>query len=303
MKQILIIFTIIFVMSCASGGGAQVGQKAGGDAAQAAKGVSLDAAIGDFSEYIAGRRLPENALTSAFVLNTPVQSIGNYIADKLTELLLNNTGLRSIIYGEVEAMPDAYHLSLRVVDERTGELKGSRGYELLGTDPVLVNLVNPDISVQSLIERQSILTPFDGAQNSFELKVSTKKSVFYDRENMQISLIASKDCYFVLYHLGVDNNIQVIYPNAFEHGRNTLKAGVPRSIPEDASYMLHAPYGEERILVYASEQPIDIPAEQYEARPVTRSVMDSMMEKSSSRGLAAAPRDATAQVSYSILPK
>jgi hypothetical protein len=126
--------------------------------------------------------------------------------------------------------------------------------------------------------------------------------VYYDSENMQITLLANIDCYFIVYHLDVNNNMQLIYPNAWEQGRNTLRAGVPRVIPERASYVLHEPFGEERILVYASEQPINIPAEQYQPRSVSSDLLASTQE-AWHRGMTVRPREATAQVSYSILPR
>jgi hypothetical protein len=303
--------------------------------------VRLDAAIGDFSRYIAGRRLPDNALTAIAINNTPVERLGFYIADKLTDELLNSAGLRmvsrqdymrvleeqavqagafdddstakmghnlgwrNIIYGTVEPLSDAYHLSLRAVDVQTGELRGSRSYVLIGNDPILVNLVNPNVSVQRLNERETLLTPFNGKQNNFELRVSTNKNVYYDMETMRITLLSNLDCYFVVYHLDVNNNMQVIYPNSLEQGRNTLRAGVSRVIPENSSFVLHEPFGEERILVYASEQPIDIPAEQYQSRSVSGNLITATQEgwHSGSRGMTIRPREATAMVSYSILPR
>jgi hypothetical protein len=219
----------------------------------------------------------------------------------------HNLGWRTIIYGAIEPLSDAYHLSLRAVDVHTGELKGSKSYVLAGNDPILVNLVNPNISVQRLNERESILAPFNGMRNDFEITVSTNKTVFYDYENMQITLTSNADCYFVVYHLDIDNNMQVIYPNQWEQGKNTLKAGVSRVIPENSNFELHAPYGEERILVYASDQPINIPADQYNAKQITREYLASPQTQwqggDGTRALTVRPKGATAQVSYSILPK
>jgi hypothetical protein len=346
MKRMITLIVLLLMLSCATSGGSQrTPQQTTREQASAIDGsVRLDAAIGDFSAYIAGRSLPNVTLTAVAVMNTPVQRLGNYVADKLSDSLLNNTGLRmvsrqdferilaeqniqlggavsddtavrighnlgwrTIIYGAVEPLSDAYHLSLRAVDVESGELRGSKSYILSGSDPVLVNLVNPNVSVQRLTERESLLAPFKGMQNDFDLQVSTNKTVYYDQENMQITLTANVDCYFVVYHLDIDNNMQVIYPNQWEQGRNTLKAGMPRVIPENSNFDLHPPFGEERILVYASNQPINIPEDQYRARQITREYLTSPQTQwqggDGTRALTVRPKGATAQVSYSILPK
>ena len=340
MKYLTILLLCITAFSCASGGAAKSGTGTEPQIAVAGS-VNLDTAISDFSSYIAGRRMPEATLTAVAVMNTPVQQLGNFIADKLTDSLLNNTGLhmvsrqdikrvfseqniqagsfnddttarigrnlgwKSIIYGTVDPLSEAYHLSLRAVNVETGELYGSKSYVLVGNDPILVNLVNPNISVQRLTERESILTPFNGDQNDFNIKVSTNKSVYYDQENMQITLISDTDCHFVVFHLDIDSNMQVIYPNRWEMGNNQLIAGVPRIIPENTSFLLHEPYGEERILVYASDQPINIPEDQYSARSLSTASVESAQEalRGDARGLSVRPKGATGQVSYSILPK
>jgi hypothetical protein len=113
-----------------------------------------------------------------------------------------------------------------------------------------------------------------------------------------------------VYHLDIDNNMQVIYPNFWEKDKNILKAGVARVIPEDTSFALHAPYGEERILVYASLRPFNIPEEQYRPMPVTNELLASPQAlwrieaaaADGSKALSVIPRGATAQISYTILP-
>jgi len=309
-------------------------------AEQTAGAVNLDAALGDFSTYIAGR-LPDGTLTVVAVTEAPAQRLGNYAADELTGSLLNNTKLRmisrldferilaeqniqtnlnfnddttakighnlgwqTIIFAGVEPLQEAYRLSLRAVNVETGELQGSKSYMLNGSDPVLISLVNPNITVQRLDEREKILEPFKGKQNDFQLNVSANKTMYYDNEELQITLSANADCYFVVYHLDIDNNMQVIYPNRWERDKNFLKAGTTRIIPEGTRFVLHAPYGEERILVYASTGPMDIPDDQYSSRSISKDYIEHTQTvlRSSSRGLSVAPRGATGQIVYSILP-
>jgi hypothetical protein len=302
--------------------------------------VGLDAALGDFSVYIAGR-LPAAVLTVVAVTEAPVQRLGNYVADELTGSLLNgaklrmisrrdferilaeqniqtglnfnddttakighNLGWQTIIFGGVEPLLEAYRLSLRAVNVETGELQGSKSYMLNGNDPVLISLVNPNVTVQRLGEREKLLEPFGGKHNDFQLNISANKTVYYDNEELVISLSANTNCYFVVYHLDIDNNMQVIYPNMWERDNNFLKAGTTRVIPEDTKFVLHAPYGEERILVYASTSPLDIPDDQYRASVINRDYIEHTQTvlRNSSKALSVAPRGATGQIAYSILP-
>jgi len=309
-------------------------------------GTNLDAALEDFSAYIA-ERLTKDTLTAVAVTDAPLRSIiGNYIADKLMSLLLNNAGLRmvsrqdfervlaeqyiqagpnfdedktawighnlgwrTIIYTVVNPLQDAYHLSLRAVDVETGELYGTKTYILNGRDPILISMVNPNMNVERLSERETLLQPFDGRYNSFNLTVTANKTVYYDGDEFFVTLRSSEDCYFVLYLLDADNNMEIIYPNFYEKENNFLKANTSKTIPERSVLFLHEPYGEERILVYASPRPFNIPEDQYGKRPITRDLLDSpqalwRIESSDdgSKGMSAAPRGATGQISYTILP-
>jgi len=304
--------------------------------------MDLNSAIWDFCIYIS-QKIPSGHLTVVDTVNSPSQSLGNYISDQVTDLLLNrarlrmvsrqdferilseqnaqaslnfddettakighNIGWQTIIFGGVEPLQSTYHLSLRAVEVETGTLLGSRSYLLTGNDPVLVNAVNPDITIQNLNERDSILAPFDGRQSDFELEVRTNKNVYYDQELLFITLRSSLDCYFVVYHLDVFNKMQLIFPNRWDVGTNSLQAGRERVIPDNTYFLLHAPYGEERILVYASERPISIPDEQYRSRAITEEYLAApeaiWQGGDGTRTMAVKPKGAARQVSYIILP-
>jgi hypothetical protein len=343
-KLLMLLIVCALVLPFAFGGGKS--EKKSGDQTVVPGTVNLKDAVGEFTAYIVGR-LPGGTLTAVVITDAPVQRLGNYVADELTGSLLDIGGLRmvsrqdfervvaeqnlhasgyiddktaagmghilgwrTIIYGAVEPLADSYRLSLRAVDVENGELRGSKSYMLNGSDPVLINLVNPNISVQRLTEREKLLQPFDGKHNDFNINVSVNKTVYYDNEELFITLRSNENCYFVVYHLDIDNNMQVIYPNFWEKDGNILKAGVARVIPEDTSFALHAPYGEERILVYASLRRFDIPEDQYSPRPVTGDLLASPQAlwrieaapAGGSKALTVTPRGATAQISYTILP-
>ena len=342
--SVMMILVCAIMFSCATNGESRKERK---QTTATAEMVSLNTAVGEFSVYIAGR-LPDNTLTAVAVTEAPVQRLGYYVADELSNSLLNksalrmvsrqdfdrvvaeqnvqaggnvddktaarighNLGWRTIIYAMIEPLDEAYRLALRAVDVETGELRGSKAYILNGSDPILINLVNPNITVQRLTEREALLQPFDGKRNNFALNVTVGKTVYYDNEELFITLRSSEDCYFVVYHLDIDNNMQIIYPNFWEKDKNFLKANTARVIPENTSFALHAPYGEERILVYASVRPFTIPEDQYRSKPVTKDYLASPQALwriesgggDSSKALSVVPRGATAQISYTIMPR
>jgi len=305
--------------------------------------VNLDAALGDFSAYIA-ERLPNTAPTAVAITGTPMQRLGNYIVDELTASLFNKAGLRmisrqdferivaeqnlqlelnfddkttasighnhgwrTIIFTAVEPLQEAYRLSLRAVDVETGELRGTKSYILNGSDPILISMVNPNMTVERLSERETLLQPFDGKRNNFNLTVTAGKNVYYDGDELFVTLRSNEDCYFVIYHLDINNNMQIIYPNFWDKDKNFLKANSPRTIPEDSSFTLHAPYGEERVLVYASPRQFTIPEDQYSPKPITHDLLSSpqalwRIESGGGKALSVTPRGATAQISYTIVP-
>jgi hypothetical protein len=308
--------------------------------------LTLDRIISDFRGYIVGR-LPRNSATAVMQIDAPIEALGNYITDELMAGLVNDVrlvsrqdidrlmrqqdiqtdsgfdddstakighlfGWKAVILGTVSPLEKSYHLSLRAVDADSGELLGTKSY-VIQPDARLSSLVNPNVTVSQITEREAILQPFTGQNNKFELRIwpSSEKSVYYDNEELFINLQASVDCYFVIYQVDVDNKMQVIYPNFYEMGKNTLKAGVTRTIPEDTSFMLHGPYGEERIMVYASQRPITIPDDQYSPRPITREYLSSpqalwridSVPDAGSKAVTITPRGATGQFRYSILPK
>jgi hypothetical protein len=310
--------------------------------------LALNEALQDFAQYLK-ERLPPESMTAVARMDAPVQALGNYIVDELLSRLVNdadipvvsrqdweriqkeqniqtdvgfddettakighNLGWKTIIFGEVSPLEIGYRIALRAVDTESGALRGTKSY-LIQSDAVLANLINPNQTAKQLTNNESLLQPFKGEHNNFELRVwpSSNNGVYYDNEELFINLWAAADCYFVIYQVDVENRMQVIYPNFWETGKNMLKAGVTRRIPEDTSFVLHAPYGEEQILVYASQKPFTIPEDQYNPQTVTKEYLSSpqalwRIESDHAEGakaLSIVPRGATGQFSYSILPK
>ncbi|MHC6202359.1 DUF4384 domain-containing protein [Breznakiellaceae bacterium SP9] len=334
MKKLLFALTVTVLFSCATGNNEQYENAE----------MTLDWAIADFSVYLSARLFLDGTVA---VLNiaAPLRALSDYVSDELLSRIHNDgmvkvmsrqdletlkqeqniqlegdvsdetsvrighiSGWQTVITGSVTPLDNGYRLAFRAVDVESGELRGTRNY-IIQPDPVLSSIVNPSLTVAALSQREEILKPFDGRTNAFELRLWPKedKSVYYDGEEMFINIQAGQDCYFVVYQVDVDNKMQLIYPNDYDQD-NSLKATVTRVIPESSSFIFHAPYGEERILVYASEKPITIPADQYSPRTITPEYLSNpnalwqTAPNSGAKGMSVVPRGATGQFSYTILP-
>ena len=74
---------------------------------------------------------------------------------------------------------------------------------------------------------------------------------YLHRDELGITLMADKNCYFKVIHIDADNQMTMIYPNSVDRN-NYLRANTPRAIFESAKIYLYEPYGAETIIVVAS---------------------------------------------------
>jgi hypothetical protein len=308
--------------------------------------LGLAGAVRDFARYLEGR-IRRDSPSAVLSVEAPLKGISDYITDTLTEELLNTAGARmvsrqsletvkreqniqaeeevddhtaalighiagwrTVITGVVTPLAEGYRLSLRAVEVETAELLGAKGY-LIKSDAVLAGLVNPSQTIRELSRREALLRSCTEQRKDFVLEVRPAggKEVFYDGEELRISLKAGVDCYFVVYQMDADSQMQILIPNPYDRD-NTLKAGVERVLPEYSTFALHAPFGEERILVYASERPIAIPPEQYEPAPLTPEYFADpaapwqagQIPAEGGKGLTVRPRGAAGSFRYTIVP-
>jgi len=156
-------------------------------------------------------------------------------------------------------------------------------------------------------ERNLIADLFNGESNDFDLRVRANKAVYYVNDNLSISIRSNELCYFVVFHLDVNNNIQIIYPNIWEPNMNFIEPGVIRTIPEDADFRIHEPYGEEWILVFAQDRHIDLPSSQPGINSISIDALASSLaiwrSGDDDPENTTKPRGAAAQIIYSVLPR
>jgi hypothetical protein len=202
-------------------------------------------------------------------------------------------GQKGLITGSFTLIGNAVEVTLELRSETTGRAIGSQSFtvpvsllEEMGINILPENLASPE----AVKEREEILAPpapessppaapvipeaapvlppaapvapaapaAPGTQTpAFTLEVwpNSDTAAYFDGDEMKINLLAGQDCYFKVYHIDVNGQMQLIYPNQYNRD-NRLRANTPRTIPESPVYYpLSAPYGVETILAVASAEP------------------------------------------------
>jgi len=180
--------------------------------------------------------------------------------------------------------------------------------ELLGAVEITfaLNTIPPGLGVAppNLQSAQRLQTVVSRPAGNLTLNVTTTRgdgAVFMDGEEMELLVMASQDAFVNIYHIGVDGETQLIFPNQFQTA-SRVRAGELVKVPGAGwpfKFQLHAPFGVEYIKVLASNEPFpDVPSFQSLGREPGRVLSRGLSVRSSSQ-----VRLAEAEVSYSIVPR
>jgi len=96
-------------------------------------------------------------------------------------------------------------------------------------------------------------TPPPNQNINIQAFFNSPSMTYFHRDELQITVMADRDCYFKIIHIDANNQMEMIYPNSFDRN-NYLRANAPREIFEMAKCYLYEPYGAEVILIVASSQ-------------------------------------------------
>ena len=149
------------------------------------------------------------------------------------------------------------------------------------------NLFLPPATPPSQIIQDSPSVPSDNAQT---LQIfawpNSDTNIYSDVDAMTINIEASQDCYFMVWHIDVYHEMQLVYPRvAYPNPINRLQAYATRIIPAG---IVIEPFGQDTIIVNASSRQFpNLEAEIQFAnnggkKQVTRGVVENVM---SGRGL------------------
>ena len=100
-------------------------------------------------------------------------------------------------------------------------------------------------------------TPGNTSQANQGIKIqaffNSESMTYFHRDELGITVMADRNCYFKVIHIDATNQMKMIYPSSADKN-NYLRANTQRAIFETARYIITEPYGEEVILVVASAQ-------------------------------------------------
>jgi hypothetical protein len=168
----------------------------------------------------------------------------------------------TVLHGFFTRRDDLIDLTLEIVNPN-GDVNGSK--TLTASVSVLADLgiaIEPENLAIALEQEEVIATVLEvpNAVNSqthqginIQASFNSESMTYLHREELGMTILADRDCYFKVIHIDADNKVKMIYPNSNDRN-NQLRANVPRAIFETASYMLYEPYGAETIIIAASTE-------------------------------------------------
>ncbi len=136
------------------------------------------------------------------------------------------------------------------------------------------------------------------------VKAWTKRGnggTYVEGEELRIHFYANQDCYIKMYHIDVNGNMQLIFPNQYHQG-NMIKKNTIYTIPDDSygfAFTLGAPFGTEFIKIIAS-------TEQFADVEDSFKDLGKVSGKAIQKGLSVLPREDKIKeqiLSYTIIPK
>ena len=147
---------------------------------------------------------------------------------------------------------------------RTGNLIGS-GEITFRTDEIPRSVpVVPDSAVAARAKELSGLvgaSPSTARLDALTVSLSTDRGpggAYRDGENLTVLAIVNQDAYLKLYHVDVEGQTKLIWPNSFGGGDGRVYAGKAISIPgpgDPFHFRMGEPYGTEFIKAVASTEP------------------------------------------------
>jgi hypothetical protein len=116
----------------------------------------------------------------------------------------------------------------------------------------------PPASSASATPASSSRVPVQGL--AIDVRPNSETRTYYDGEKLGVIVWADRDCFIKVYHIDVNNQMQLIFPNRLDspgvqpvNRDNFLPADTELTVPRGAvDFVLHEPFGAETILVYAS---------------------------------------------------
>jgi len=133
-------------------------------------------------------------------------------------------------------------------------LAGSQRFSLSAAELARMQIaIEPENlpKITELNRNMNNLTP--SSQINIQAQFNSGSRTYFHVDELKMTLVSDRSCYFKVYHINVNNEIKLVYPTRRD-ADNTLRANVSRTLfnNPNSSYLLYGPYGTETILVVAS---------------------------------------------------
>jgi hypothetical protein len=212
--------------------------------------------------------------------------------------------IRAILSGRFFDTGLNIELFLDLTGTETGTIIGSADAVIpKSIIPANISLL-PDNYNDALAVLNELSDIQNGGDENLVVKAWIKRGdggTYVKGEELRIHFYANRDCYIKIYHIDVNGNMQLIFPNQYHKG-NMLKKNTVYTIPDESygfTFTLGAPFGTEFIKIMASTKQFDEVEDPFKD-------LGKVSEKPVEKGLSILPREdkITEQVlSYTIIAK
>jgi hypothetical protein len=170
--------------------------------------------------------------------------------------LFNVENFEAIIHGQYFDRGSELEIQFDVISFRTGGLIGRGTLAIpMSRIPSSVSVQPPDVD-QALQLRAELEDILASDSSDFVVRATTDRgdgAVYRDGEQMVLSIYATQDAFIKVYHIDVNGNTQLIYPNRFNPD-NFIPGETYTQIPagdDPFTFELHEPFGTEYIQILA----------------------------------------------------
>ena len=225
-----------------------------------------------------GARLPvptETRVGPFTLTGTDVPTgLSRFLSERVTHYARNNQKYRIVESNQKAALTgfftqrnDRVDVTIELItDNRDGD--GSRIFSLSSAELARLGISVEPENMDNWQKREMIFSALleNGGSNGKAVKINqtaqdihiqarfnSESRTYFHRDELKMTVMASANCYFKILHIDANNQMKMIYPNSYDTN-NYLWANRPRSIFENAQYMLYGPYGTETILVITSAE-------------------------------------------------
>ena len=217
------------------------------------------------------------------------------------------SGINAVITGSFSPLDTGAEVTLQLVSTSENKIVISSARFIVSSSELqrrrlslLPETNNAAITKAQFETRQQAVAPYSGNSNRWNFTVTPDvlDGIYYDGDYMTMRIYSARDCYFRVIHVDVNGNTQVIYPVS-SRDNNFIRAGETRRIPDNTRYRMHAPFGEEMILVSAYDRPF-VPDQSSGVLSVDGIARGLTVEDNNRTSISPS---AAARFSYTILPR